>query len=128
MILSAGTDLITLSDDLLWIDELWDGISQAVEETVDGGIVIEEFQNDAGRRVSLRAPQPDMGLLTRADLLRLYAWSQVPGKEMTLTLADGTVIPLYFARPAVVGEPVLGFSRRQDGEYWRGELNFILRS
>lgn len=71
--LTHPTGVIALHRDLIWIDrDEWSPITESEEYTVTGGLVVEPWQTDIGRSITLRS-DPDYGLIPRALVAELQA-------------------------------------------------------
>lgn len=128
MILSDGVNSVTIpEEEFLWTDELgWDPLVQSLDYTVVGALIVEEWAMQAGRPITLEPLSNNRGWLLRSAWLVLDAWRNVPGKMMTLTLADASTHQVIFGRPALEAvEPLFGFTRRYGTEYWRGKIRLL---
>lgn len=94
--MSITLDTITLPDNCVWSDQLaWSGASATVKRTIQGKAIIQtkSIVGNTGRSITLGADNAWMPL---ADILTLQAWSGVAGKEMLLTLHDGSTFQVVF--------------------------------
>lgn len=116
---------LSLPNALHWVNRFdWrGGLSKAINPTLAGSVVIEEFQMQAGREIRLEPPQ-NMGSLARATLDRLDDWQSTPLKRMTLDIR-GESFSVAFADQALEPRPVSGWSTGDDSERWFSALNFI---
>ncbi len=105
--LSDGTTTLHLPGDLEWTDEYaWLAVTQAVEYSLTGALVVDVGARQAGRPITLAN---EAAWITRADAVILRAWANTPGKQLTLTLADAsvhTVVWRHQDAPALTVTPV----------------------
>lgn len=92
---------VALPVDLEWVDrDAWSPVSQRVDATLAGALLIEESRQLAGRPITLRSGQQGAdwwGLITRAQLDALQALAYLPREvPMPLVLPDGYTAPVYF--------------------------------
>lgn len=118
--LSDG-ELITLPDDLLWVDEhAWSPVVASVSYLLTGALLVESATRQAGRPITL-VGAADMAWVTRGIVNQVYAWASEPGRRFELTLIDGRVFEVVFRHheTAIEAEPVAGFPARQDEDWYR---------
>ncbi|NDP58000.1 MAG: hypothetical protein GZ090_01395 [Oxalobacteraceae bacterium] len=131
MILQNLTTLasLTLSHDLLWSDEHgWSPVVASAEYTLTGALLIESAARQAGRPITLKAPDDSMAWHTRAIVDALLAWAGVPGQQFLLTLDDArsfTVVFRHHDAPALESKPVRGFASFDADDYWQVTLKFM---
>lgn len=81
-------DTLTLPADLWWEDEIeWTPVEQSVEYSTTGALLIDLATKQAGRPITM-VGEEDKAWTTRKTVLDLLAFAAVPGKEMTLAIAD----------------------------------------
>jgi hypothetical protein len=107
MAISLST--VTLPGDLQWIDEFtWTPVSQQVEVTFNGALVIEESAQQAGRPITLQGRQDGdtlFAVVERDVVEDLQALAAAPlSSPLTLTLEDGRSFQVRFNYAA--GNPV----------------------
>jgi len=109
IILTANGTAIELDDDLYWSDEYtWSPIQQSIDWAADGALMIDEFEKQAGRPITLQPPAPDAAWLPGVVLRQLQALAALPELEMSLTVRS-TTFAVMFRRndgPAIEAEPV----------------------
>jgi len=121
-------DSITLPAGLVWSDKYnWTPVSQSVDISLTGALVIQEAAQLAGRPITL-AGGDQFCWAPRADIDALYATLQTAGATMTLDLgADGShqVIWRRDAQPLEV-VPVVAYSDpNADTQYVINALRFL---
>jgi len=101
---------VTLPAGLRWADELaWSPSVQTTDYTLTGALVVEEYQRQSGRPITLIGGRK-FTRLSRADALALQALldaAEMPG--LTLTLHDArqfTVMPRRDGDSALICQPV----------------------
>jgi hypothetical protein len=114
----TGTTL-ALHDDLRWLDEAaWSRVQQGVERSITGALLVQiaERINDTGRPITLGPPDPEAAWMSRATLDQLLAWSNIPAKQLTLSLRGTThqVLFRHQDEPVIEAEPVK-FVSDEDG-------------
>jgi len=83
--LSDGTTVLTLPDDLQWVDELsWRQVSQQVDRSITGALIVQLGVASAGRPITLASDGKASGWVSRALIDQLQAWSATPGLSLTL--------------------------------------------
>ena len=107
--LTHPTGVITLHRDLIWIDrDEWSPITEQEEHTVTGALIVEPWQTDIGRPITLRSDS-DYALVTRAHVDELKALDASAGLlEMQLNY-HGELYAVAFRRangPAVAATPI----------------------
>jgi len=84
--LTDGVVTVTLSDDLLRIDEhAWSPVRQSVSPTLTGALFIDVSVMQAGEPITLAGAADSSGAITRAQFAQLRALADVAGKTYTLT-------------------------------------------
>lgn len=121
-------DGIEISPYLLWIDEIWTPVVQREEYFLAGSLEIQTSIRQAGRPITLAAEDENHAWVPRSTVLALMALAAVPGKEMSLVLADGRKFTVVFRHgdgPPVEGVPVVGFSPLSDSDYYNLTLRLL---
>lgn len=91
-------DTLTLPNDLEWVDEFaFSYIQQNYKVTLGGQVIVEERQLVNGRPITL-VGSDKYGLITRENLLLLYAKVNTIADVMTLTLHDNRVFTVMWRR------------------------------
>jgi hypothetical protein len=123
------SDSVTLPDDLLWTDEhSYTPVVAAVDYSITGALLVETAARQAGRTISLSAPDTSMAWLPRSSVEVLTAWYAVAGLQMLLTLADGRVFTVAFRHqdaPALDATPVRKFATPDPDHDWQVTLKFM---
>jgi len=84
--LADGVITVTLSDDLLRIDEhAWSPVRQSVSPTLTGALFIDVSVMQAGEPITLSGGADNSGAITRAQFAQLRALADIAGKTYTLT-------------------------------------------
>lgn len=97
MILTDGTESITIPDSFEWTDEFeFTPVTQDVKRTLGGSLIVSESPLTKGMPITLQGG-PDVWM-TRGDFKALHAKASVPGKKYKLTMADGVIYDVIFAR------------------------------
>ncbi len=126
--LTVGATTVALPDDLYWTDELsWSPVSQQVERTITGALVVQVATRVAGRPITLQPVNDACAWIARSALDQLYAWAAVAGQEMTLHLRDTNraVIFRHHEGEAVQATPVVHQSDVQPGDWYTVTLRFM---
>lgn len=120
---------ITLSHDLLWMDEhSWSPVIANQEYSVTGALIIETAVKLAGRPITLQAPDADMAWHKRSTVDLLTLWYATPGQQFLLTLDDTrsfTVVFRHQEPPAMEAKPVCGFATYDPDADWQVTLKFM---
>ena len=88
--------IITLPDDLLWINEFeWNPVEQTTERSLTGALLIQEGQFNYGRPIVLSG-NGEAGWVSRLTVKNLFALSKAANKIMTLTLPDSRQFSVIF--------------------------------
>lgn len=129
MILRSISDniAVTLSDDLLWVDEhQWTPTVTTVSYSLTGSLLVESSVKKAGRPVTLQS-EPDMGWVERRDVNLIYAWACLSGLILRLELKNQAPFNVMFRHGdgAVESAPVLGYGAYLDQEYYRLTLRLM---
>lgn len=131
MILRNLTTLqdLTLSHDLLWIDEhAWSPVVSNSEYSLTGALLIENATRQAGRPISLQAPDAEMAWHPRSTVDLLRTWASVPGQQFLLTLDDARSFNVVFRHhepPALEAKPVRNMTSFEADDDWQMTLKFM---
>jgi hypothetical protein len=112
-------DAVALPDDLWWEDETdWTPVSQLVEYSVTGSLLIDLGTKLAGRPITL-VGDDSAAWITRATALALMALAADPGKVMTAVIHDRSfqVMFRHDGKP-VDAEPLVRISPPADDDYY----------
>lgn len=127
----TGGAVLTLPDDLLWVDEYtWGPVATTVTYLLTGALLVETGTRQAGRPITLVGPA-DMAWVRRTTVDTLYRWAGEPLSEMDgrfdLRLADGRGFTVAFRHhdTALDAEPVLGYPARGDDDFYRLTLRLM---
>lgn len=127
MILTDGSLSVTLPDDMEWTDEYsWAAVEQSAEYSVTGSLVVDVAVRNAGRPITLESGPAVW--ISRGTLEQLRSLANVPGKVMTLTLADARVIQVMFRLhdgPGIEARPVLFAAPMASGDWYTLTLNLM---
>lgn len=132
MIIHHASDQIILPPgDFWWSDEIdYETVWQSEEEAIDrGAIIVEEFELDLlPQRMTLSPTGPQSGWLPLSQWRILRTWANLSEAEFTVEVTTGLTYTTFFSRPAFKAQPVKGFSNRNPAEWWRGNINFIIKA
>ena len=118
---------LTLPDDLRWIDEhLWTPAVASASYLLTGALLIESATRQAGRPITLQAPD-DMAWVLRTTVDQLYEWASVPEQTFELQLVDGRTYTVAFRHQdgAIEAQPVLGFGGLAPDSRWRVAIRLM---
>lgn len=129
-------DQVTLTEyqlpDLFWSDEFkWHPVVSQNTYSLLGALIIEPAVRLSGRKITLVNPQPDMGWITRLQLIALQTAAAIVGRKFTFHLEypnDSRTFTVVFDHQdgrALEAEPVVGFPHVKDDEYFTVTLNLI---
>jgi len=108
--LNDGVSTVNLPGDLLWEDEYqWSPPRHGFDYSLNGAALVQVSTRQAGRPITLSGAD-DRGWIGKTALDQIYAFSIVPGLEMTLTLADARTFTVMFRHQednVVQAEPVM---------------------
>jgi hypothetical protein len=122
---------LPLPNDLLWKDEFeWTPVVATNTFTLTGALIIEQGVRQAGRPISLQAPEQDMAWVTRATVQTLRNWSAIAGRKFRLVFEYPTdvrqwVVVFNHSTDPIGAEPVKGFPGHASGDWFRVSLKFI---
>lgn len=112
-------DGLSLPGDLVYSDEYqWSVVERSAEYSLTGALLVEESLKQAGRPITLEAKNEFRGpiWLSRSDVDALVAKAAIPGKTMTLTLADSRSFTVMFRETGVKAEPVYHVAAHDDDD------------
>lgn len=122
---------LQLPNDLLWGDEFdWTPIVATSSYTLTGALVVEHGTKQAGRPITLQAPD-DMAWVTRSTLQVLRDWASIAGRTFVLAFEyptdtrQFTVIFDHASQASIGGEPVKEFPSHSNSDWFRVTLKFI---
>lgn len=123
------SESLTLSHDLLWVDEHgWVPVISNVTYSLTGALIVESGSRQGGRPITLSPPNANMAWHTRATVDTLHAWAGAPGQQFELELDDGRTFNVMFrhqeASP-IDSKPVVGFPAYQAGDPWQVTLKLM---
>lgn len=130
----ATGDSITLPNDLLWEDEFdWSPVLSDHGYSTTGALFVDMWVRQAGRPISLRAAQDDMGWVPRATVATLNAWSGPTFAGATFRLefeypTDTRTFNVIFdctdGNPPITAVPVAGFPGHRPQDWFRITIKF----
>lgn len=125
--LSDGTTTVTFTDDLMWSDEFaWMPVEQSAQRTITGGLVVQSAARTAGQPITLAAPDPASGWITRAALDQFKVWAAVHGQQLTLVYRGVTRTVIWRHQDtAIEATPVVPYADVQSGDYYRAVLRLM---
>lgn len=123
----TDSETLNLHPQFIWVDELdWTALAQSEPTyTLTGAVDIQQGTKQAGRPITLNGADV---WITRADLLTLQDWANVPELTLTLTHPDGRTFGVIFNRPAIfnIKQVVLTQPSDDDNEQWyQADLSFL---
>ncbi len=130
--LTYGATVLDLPEDLLWTNEFrWSRVSQSVERSVTGALLVDVSTRTGGRQITL-AGQEDSAWILRSGLETLQAWAALPGQQFTL-IHNGVARTVIFDHGTAEEsnaikqvQPVVDFSDPEPTDYYCSlELSFL---
>lgn len=121
--LSLGSAVLVLPDDLVWPDEfLWSTVSQSVERSITGALLIDAMARNAGRPITLEG-RGDRAWISRGDLRVLRGWADLVGQEFVLSIRGETFNVIFDhgtdeTTRALAMSAVMDWSDMVDGDYY----------
>lgn len=120
---------LTLHHDLLWIDEHnWSPAVQNVSYSLTGALILETAARQAGRPITLQAPDASMAWHVRSVVDQLFAWAATPGQQFLLALDDARAFNVVFRHQdgtAIEAKPVRGMATFDADDYWQVSLKLM---
>lgn len=115
---------VTLSDNLLWIDEFEsDQVAQNQVRLIGGGQLIEETPLLKGRPITLGG---GAGWISRTTLIALRTLEAAGAETYTLTLNDARTFQVAFRRPnAIRAVPVIPQNNPTGSDFYDLTLQLI---
>ena len=128
--LSDGTTTITLSEQLVWTDELsWSPVSQAVQTSLTGALIVYAAARTAGRPITLTRDRDTRAWLTRAVLDQCQAWAATAGQALTLTLRGTAYAVLWRHQDgAIEASAVMPWADVDAADFYRATLRYLEQS
>ena len=121
-------DVITLPDDLLWINEFgWNPVAQTTERSLSGALLVQEGQLNHGRAIVLSG-NGEAGWVSRLTVKNLYALAKAANKTMSVTLPDGRQFSVIFDRANGTGvetRQLIPFAYPDDDDLYLVTLRLI---
>lgn len=120
-------ETIEIPDDLHWVDEFsYTGVSQNIDRSILGGLIVQEQSMQHGRPVTL-VGGPDYAWVTRETVLQLQSMSEVSGQVMQLNLYDGRSFFVIFDRSSspIESEPISLYKLPTDKKMYSLKLNLM---
>lgn len=129
--LTVASTTVTLTDDLLWTDELkWHPVLQTVERSLTGALLVDTHQMTGGRPITLAGADARAAWLPRSALLVLQGWAATAGQVMTLVLRGSSyqVMWRHQDAPALDATPVIDYSSVVPEDWYRATLKLMVIS
>lgn len=129
MTLTDGITTVTLRADMAWPDRFaWSPVVQSVDNTFGGGLVVETWERQTGRPITLQTGGD--ALIDAASAAQLQTWAETPGQQLTLAGlrggADRTVVLRHQDAPAVDLEPApWPDADGNSAAYWQGTIRLM---
>jgi hypothetical protein len=123
--LQYGDTVITLHG-YRWMDRRsYSQVSMSVTDTITQAKVLEFFEEQSGRPVTLAPQAANLGHVSLQDLDTVSQWAKVPGRQ--IIFSDGeTSYTCVFARPAITDDkPMLGQTEEQSDELWQATFHLM---
>lgn len=124
--LEDGTTTVDLSE-FVWKDKLtWSGVTQSIERSLTGSLIIDTTYSDVGRPITLESSEK-YGWVSKATLDTLLGWYNTADKQLTLTVGsvEIKVIFRHYERPAMDFTPVVDYSSSLSSDYYYGTIKLI---
>lgn len=124
--LTYSATSLTLSDDLLWVDEAaWQPVAQTSRRTLTGALLLEAGARQGGRPITL-AGGDRHGWISRTALEQLLVWLQIAGAQFTLVHRGATrTVAFDHERGGLEARPVIDFNTPAAGDWYVATLRFI---
>lgn len=127
----ATNAIVTLPDDLMWVDEYaWSPAVASVSYLLNGALMVQSATKQAGRPITMSGAV-DMAWIPRSDIKTINDWAAIPlgttlGRFL-LTLADARTFTVAFrhADTPLEAEPVLGFPATADTDFYHLTLRLM---
>jgi hypothetical protein len=116
--MSITLDVITLPDDLIWIDEFdWAPVDQTKTYSLTGALIVESsVPKQAGQTITL-AGSVDSGWAERSLIKALYD-KLATDPDMTLTLHDSRTFSVQFEQNSqpIQARPIIDYNNPDDSD------------
>lgn len=124
--LAVGAVSVELHPDLFWADEFaWSAVEKNESRSLTGARIVQLAQKTGGRPITLQPPDEQGGWISRAVLDQCWAWAQVPGLELTLTLRGvARAVEFRSNEVPVEAEPIQHFSDVEATDFYLATLRF----
>lgn len=123
-LLNSSGDVINLPNDLLWQDELsWVPVVATHEYSLTGALLVYPSTKQAGRPITLEAPDEEMAWVPRSTVAQLLSWASLPDATFTLVFeypTDTRTFSVGFNTSLVPVEakPVKGFPQHAADDWF----------
>lgn len=123
--LAYGATTITISDDMLWVDEYrWQPVEQKRAYTITGALIVESAAKLAGRPITL-AGGDTYGWLARSVVDALLTAASIAGQQFTLTLRGTTHTVVFDQAAPIEAVPVVDYSNPDATDKYIVALRFL---
>lgn len=129
--LATSAELV-LPNDLMWEDEFdWSPVLSDQEYSTTGALFIDQWVKQAGRTISLRAADDDMGWVPRTTAQTLIQWAASAAATFQLQLqypSDSRSFNVVFdgsSGQPVTAVPVKGFPGHSPDDQFRVTIKLI---
>lgn len=124
--LTNGSTTVNLPADLIWPDEFtWQQVEQSAEYTTTGALVLDAFEKQAGRPITLQGSE-SFAWCQRGDLLTLRNWASQAGATFTLTLRGlARTVVFNHDAGALEAAAILDFSDPLDSDPYAITIRFL---
>ena len=125
--LTYGATTVTLPIDLLWTDEFsWPAVEQRTQYSITGALLVEAAVRQAGRTITLSGG-PSWGWISRATLVTLQTWTELPGQQFALVVRGEAARTVMFdqSQQPIEAQPVIDYSDPDNADDYVVTLRFI---
>lgn len=126
LINTSTAEVLNLPNDLLWENEFdWSPVLSDQAYSTTGALFIDQWLKQAGRPISLRAAEEDMGWVRRSAAQTLLAWSALVGTQFQLVFEYPTDVRTFNVvfdskdGQPVTAVPVKGFPGHDPLDWFR---------
>lgn len=126
--ITDGSDTVTLTDDLQWVDEFsFNPVRETKEISVTGAIILQLGTLVAGREITLKSPDDRSGWVPYSAVAQLQEWKLIAGQELTLTVRSVPYTVVFrHADGALEVTPVVDYSDYNSTDWCLITLRFMV--
>jgi hypothetical protein len=128
--LTYGVTVVTLPDDLLWLDEFdWRAVEGKWSHSIAGALLFDRGAKLDGRPMTLGGNGDDECWTTRDVVETLFAWSALPAAQFTLSYRSVSHNVVFDpSQQPIEAKPVVDFHSYDSTDFYTVKLRLLKKA